>query len=226
MHQMRIIFLGSPGAGKGTQARLIAEKFKLPQIATGDMLRQAITAGTQLGASVKKVMDSGKLVPDELMIEIVKERISQPDCQDGFILDGFPRTLPQAQALIDHGIQINYVIEVTVDDEEIIQRMSGRLTHPASGRVYHKQFNPPRNPGIDDHTGEDLIQREDDKEETVRKRLAIYHEQTKPLLEFYQKRSKEVPGLQFTQVSGIGTVDEVNQRILAHLKPVGVSSSP
>lgn len=211
---MRIIFLGSPGAGKGTQARLISEHFHIPQIATGDMLRAAVQAQTKLGLSVKKIMDEGKLVPDELMIAIVQDRIAKKDCHYGFILDGFPRTMPQAQALISHGIIIDHVIEVCVSDEEIIRRMSGRLTHQPSGRVYHKEFNPPRMPGIDDYTGEVLVQREDDKEQTVRKRLAIYHEQTKPLLDFYHEIAQQGTGLKFTQISGMGTVKEVNQRII------------
>lgn len=214
---MRIILVGSPGAGKGTQAQMIAKHFQIPQIATGDILRAAVKAGTPLGLSVKHMMDEGKLVPDELMIDIVRERIADPDCKNGFILDGFPRTMPQAQALHDHGVDLDHVLEVNVDDDEIIKRMSGRLTHGPSGRVYHREFNPPKQHGVDDHTGEALIQREDDKEETVRKRLAIYHQQTKPLLEYYQQLAKKDSSVKFAQVSGVGSVDEVGQRIIAAL---------
>lgn len=186
---LRIILLGSPGAGKGTQAKFITERYSIPQISTGDMLRAAVKQGTSLGLQAKKVMESGKLVSDDIIIELVKERIKQADCKEGFLLDGFPRTLPQAEALRTQKILINNVIEIAVDDEEIIKRLSGRRVHPASGRVYHDLYHPPKMPGKDDITHEDLIQREDDREETVRKRLQVYHEQTKPLIAYYQQWS-------------------------------------
>ncbi len=182
---MRVILLGAPGAGKGTQATFIKEQFNIPQISTGDMLRAAVKAGTQLGLEAKRFMDSGGLVPDEVIIGLVKERIKDADCQQGFLFDGFPRTIPQAEAMKQAGVDIDYVVEIDVPDEEIIKRMSGRRTHLSSGRTYHVVFNPPKVAGKDDVTGEDLVQREDDKEETVAKRLEVYHSQTKPLVEYY-----------------------------------------
>jgi len=215
---MKVILLGAPGAGKGTQAKMIMEKFGIPQISTGDMLRAAVKAGTPLGLKAKDIMAVGGLVPDDLIIALVKERINADDCAKGFLLDGFPRTIPQAEALTDAGIKIDYVIEIDVADEEIVSRLSGRRTHEASGRIYHVEHNPPKVAGLDDETGEKLIQREDDKEETVRKRLAIYHEQTKPLVEFYKALEAEggqVPS--FTRVSGVGSVDHIRQQLFAVL---------
>lgn len=215
---MRIMLLGSPGAGKGTQARLIAQHFSIPQIATGDMLRSAVEAKTPLGLMAKEIMDSGKLVSDDIIIALVKERLQKEDCQQGFLLDGFPRTLVQAEALTQAGIPLDFVIEIYVADEDIIQRMSGRLTHPASGRVYHLQFHPPKNPGRDDITGEALVVREDDSEATVRKRLNIYHQQTEPLLHYYQQMAAKNPEqLRFIRVDGNRTVDEVNSDILSNI---------
>jgi len=212
---MRVILLGPPGAGKGTQAQFIAKYFDIPQISTGDMLRSAVKAQSPLGVEVKKVMTSGKLVSDEIMVQLVQERIAQSDCANGFLLDGYPRTTAQADALHNAHTRINFVIELRVDDEAIIERMSGRLVHPASGRIYHRVNNPPKNPEKDDITGEALIQRDDDREETVRKRLRIYHEQTSPLVRYYREwlRSgdKMAPG--YLQVSGLGGVDEVKDRI-------------
>ncbi|MFT3741262.1 MAG: adenylate kinase [Gammaproteobacteria bacterium] len=209
---MRIILLGSPGAGKGTQAKLLSQRLHIPQIATGDMLRAAVLANSPLGQIVKEIMDSGKLVSDDIIIQLVQERLSQPDCANGFLLDGFPRTLTQAEAIEAAHIELDKVIEIFVPDERIIERMSGRLVHPASGRVYHQLTHPPKVPGCDDVTGEPLITRKDDEAETVRKRLEIYHLQTKPLLAYYQQR-----GL-MTQIFGIGTVEEVNQRILGAIQ--------
>ncbi|MDB4261157.1 adenylate kinase, partial [Porticoccaceae bacterium] len=183
---MRVILLGPPGAGKGTQAQFITEKYSVPQISTGDMLRSAVKAGTELGLKVKDIMTSGGLVSDEIIIALVKERIEQPDCAGGFLFDGFPRTIPQAQALVDANVPIEYVVEIAVDDEQIVSRLSGRRVHEDSGRVYHIEHNPPKTAGLDDETQEPLIQRPDDKEETIRNRLSIYHSQTKPLVEFYQ----------------------------------------
>src|SRR5512146_1557126 len=187
---MRMILLGAPGAGKGTQANYIKEKFGIPQISTGDMLRAAVKAGTPLGLAAKKVMDEGKLVSDDIIINLVKERIKEADCANGFLFDGFPRTIPQAQAMKDAGVPIDYVVEVDVPDSEIIKRMSGRRVHPASGRTYHVVFNPPKVEGKDDVTGEELVQRPDDAEDTVIKRLNVYHEQTKPLVEYYSAWAK------------------------------------
>src|SRR5512135_3229604 len=182
---MKLILLGAPGAGKGTQANYIKEKFGIPQISTGDMLRAAVKAGTPLGVAAKKIMDAGGLVSDDIIINLVKERIKEADCANGFLFDGFPRTIPQAQAMKDAGIPIDYVVEIDVDDGEIVKRMSGRRVHLASGRTYHVVFNPPKVAGRDDVTGEDLVQRDDDQEETVKKRLAVYHDQTKPLVDYY-----------------------------------------
>ncbi len=216
---MRIILLGGPGAGKGTQAKYITEKFGIPQISTGDMLRAAVKAGTPLGLEAKKVMDAGGLVSDDIILGLVKERIAQPDCAKGYLLDGFPRTIPQAEALKQEGIPIDYVVEIDVPDEEIIKRMSGRRVHPASGRTYHLVFNPPREEGKDDVTGEPLIQRDDDREETVRKRLEVYHQQTEPLIAYYTDwaRSGEAGAPRYVKVSGIGGVEEVRDRIFAQL---------
>lgn len=209
---MRIILLGAPGAGKGTQAKLIMEKFGIPQISTGDMLRAAVKAGTPLGVQAKEVMASGGLVSDDLIIALVEERIQAPDCKEGFLLDGFPRTIPQAEALKESGVKIDYVIEIDVDDEEIVRRLSGRRVHAPSGRIYHDQYSPPSEPGKDDVTGEPLVQRDDDKEETVRKRLAIYHQQTKPLVEFYRSlNGPDAPA--YARVSGIGSVEEIRARV-------------
>lgn len=213
---MRIILLGAPGAGKGTQAKFLMETFSIPQISTGDMLRAAVKAGTPLGLEVKEVMDSGSLVSDELIIGLVKERIAQPDCSNGFMLDGFPRTIPQAEALLAAGVEIDHVIEIHVEDEEIVARLSGRRVHEASGRVYHVQHNPPKVEGVDDETGESLIQREDDKEETVRKRLGVYHDQTEPLVSFYQARQSEA--LKYTQIQGVGTLEEIKENVVRALK--------
>ena len=206
-------------AGKGTQAGFIKEKFNIPQISTGDMLRAAVKAGTSLGQEAKAVMDRGELVSDELIMDLVKERISQDDCRNGFLFDGFPRTLPQAEAMRDAGIDIDHVIEIAVDDDEIIKRMSGRRVHLVSGRTYHVEFNPPKKEGVDDVTGEPLIQRDDDKEETVRKRLKVYHEQTSPLIEYFKAWSEESGSTTpvYVTVNGIGGVEEIKQRIFSAL---------
>lgn len=211
---MRIILLGSPGAGKGTQAERIAEKYHIPKISTGDMLRAAVREKTPLGVMAQQVMDSGKLVSDQIIIDLIKERLLQPDCRGGFLFDGFPRTIPQAEALDAAQIWIDHVIEIYVPDDVIIQRMSGRLVHHASGRVYHIDNHPPQHPGKDDITGEPLVQRDDDKEETVRKRLEVYHQQTEPLLAYYQNKNSADHAVQFTRVSGVGSVDEVFERVL------------
>lgn len=213
---MRVILLGPPGAGKGTQAQFITEHFSIPQISTGDMLRSAVKAESELGNQVKEVMASGGLVSDDIIIALVKERIRRPDCENGFLFDGFPRTIPQAEALLDAGVTIDKVLEIAVDDEEIVARMSGRRVHEASGRVYHVDHNPPKQPGVDDITGEPLVQRDDDAEDTVRKRLAIYHEQTKPLVAFYQELKGEgVPD--YCRVEGVGSVEQIRERVLAAL---------
>ncbi|AEE22389.1 adenylate kinase [Paraglaciecola chathamensis] len=209
---MRIILLGAPGAGKGTQAQFLMGKYGIPQISTGDMLRAAIKAGTELGNAAKRVMDEGKLVSDELIIGLVKERIAQEDCQGGFLLDGFPRTIPQADAMKEAGINVDHVIEFDVPDEVIVERMAGRRVHPASGRVYHLKYNPPKNDGKDDETGEDLVIREDDKEETVRHRLSVYHEQTKPLVDYYQNEASE-NNCQYHKIDGTKGVDVVSQQL-------------
>ncbi len=216
---MRIILLGGPGAGKGTQANFIKEKFGIPQISTGDMLRAAVKQGTPLGIEAKKIMDAGGLVSDEIILGLVKDRIAQPDCEKGFLLDGFPRTIPQAEAVKEQGIKIDHVVEIDVDDEEIIKRMSGRRVHLPSGRTYHVIYNPPKVEGKDDETGEDLIQRDDDKEETVKKRLAVYHEQTEPLIEFYSKwaASGEADAPKYHKIAGVGSVEEIRDRIFAAL---------
>lgn len=212
---MKIILLGAPGAGKGTQAQLIMEKFGIPQISTGDMLRAAVKAGTPLGQKAKDIMASGGLVPDDLIIALVKERIKESDCARGFLFDGFPRTIPQAQALLDEGIDIDHVIEIHVDDEEIVERLSGRRVHEPSGRVYHVDHQPPQKEDVDDVTGEPLVQRDDDREGTVRKRLAVYHEQTEPLVDFYRElEASGYPGApKYTRISGVGTIDDIRQQL-------------
>jgi adenylate kinase len=216
---LRLILLGAPGAGKGTQAAFITERYAIPQISTGDMLRAAVKAGTPLGLAAKKVMDAGALVPDDVIIGLVQDHIVQPDCAHGFLFDGFPRTIPQAEAMRQAGVAIDYVVEVDVDDAEIIKRMSGRRVHLASGRTYHVVFNPPRVAGKDDVTGEDLVQRDDDCEETVRKRLAVYHSQTKPLVEYYAKwAASGAPGApRHVRIPGVGSVEEIRDRIFAAL---------
>jgi adenylate kinase len=216
---MRLILLGAPGAGKGTQAQYICEKYGIPQISTGDMLRAAVKAGTPLGVEAKKVMDAGGLVSDDIILGLIKERLQQPDCANGFLFDGFPRTIPQAQALKDQGVNLDFVVEVDVADEEIIKRMSGRRVHPASGRTYHVIFNPPRIEGKDDLTDEPLIQRDDDNEETVRKRLDVYHSQTKPLVEFYSKwaESGEANAPKYVKIAGVGSVTDIRDQIFKAL---------
>ncbi|MBG6287480.1 adenylate kinase [Pseudomonas nitroreducens] len=214
---MRVILLGAPGAGKGTQARFITEKFGIPQISTGDMLRAAVKAGTELGLQAKSVMDAGGLVSDDLIINLVKERIAQPDCANGFLFDGFPRTIPQAEAMKDAGVTIDNVVEIAVEDEEIVSRIAGRRVHAASGRVYHVEHNPPKVAGKDDETGEELIQREDDKEATVRHRLSVYHSQTKPLVDFYQKLAAAQGTPKYTRVEGVGSVEQITAKVLGAL---------
>jgi adenylate kinase len=217
---MRIILLGAPGAGKGTQAKFITEKFGIPQISTGDMLRAAVKAGTPLGVKVKEVMASGGLVSDETIIALIRERITEDDCKNGFLFDGFPRTIPQAEALKSQGIHIDCVVEIDVDDDEIITRLSGRRVHEASGRTYHLKYNPPANEGKDDLTGEPLVQRQDDKEETVKKRLQVYHTQTSPLIDYYlnwseNNGSENAP--RFVKVKGVGSMDDIRDQIVTGL---------
>jgi adenylate kinase len=215
---MRIILLGAPGAGKGTQAQFIMEKYGIPQISTGDMLRAAVKAGTPLGLQAKDIMSSGGLVSDELIIGLVKDRIAESDCANGFLFDGFPRTIPQAEALQQSGVKIDHVLEIDVEDEEIVKRLGGRRVHQASGRIYHTVYNPPKEEGKDDETGEELIQREDDQEETIRKRLAIYHDQTKPLVSFYQKLSNQADqDVRCNAVKGVGSLDDIKDQLLAAL---------
>lgn len=213
---MRAILLGGPGSGKGTQARFITEKFCIPQISTGDMLRAAVREGTPLGVEAKKIMDAGQLVSDQIMLGLIKERIVFDDCKNGFLLDGFPRTIAQADGLAEMGINIDHVIELTVDDEEIVRRLSGRRIHLGSGRTYHIEFNPPLRDNLDDETGEPLVQRKDDSEETVRKRLAVYHEQTKPLVGYYRKKAQERL-LIYSAIKGVGKVEEITAKVLAAL---------
>jgi adenylate kinase len=216
---MRLILLGAPGAGKGTQAGFICQKYGIPQISTGDMLRAAVKAGTPLGLEAKKVMDAGGLVSDDIIIGLVKERITQPDCANGFLFDGFPRTIPQADAMKAAGVKLDLVLEIDVPDAAIIERMSGRRVHMASGRTYHVQYNPPKVDGVDDLSGEALIQRDDDKEETVRKRLEVYHAQTRPLVDYYAQWSAtgDASAPRYGKISGMGTVDEITARALTVL---------
>jgi len=216
---MRLILLGPPGAGKGTQATFICAAYGIPQISTGDMLRAAVKAGTPLGVAAKKVMDSGALCSDDIIIDLVKERLKADDCASGYLFDGFPRTIPQADAMKDAGVPLDFVLEIEVPDETIIERMSGRRVHPASGRTYHVKFNPPKVAGKDDVTGEDLIQRDDDKEATVRNRLAIYHAQTEPLVAYYVKweATGNPSAPKFRRVNGLGSVEAVRDRCLAAL---------
>ena len=211
---MHIILLGGPGSGKGTQAQFITEKYRIPQISTGDMLRAAVREGSPLGVEAKKVMDAGGLVSDDIILGLIKERITHNDCAKGFLLDGFPRTIVQAEGLKKMGVVIDTVIEIDVSDEQIVTRMAGRRVHTQSGRSYHVQFNPPKVEGIDDLTGEALIQRDDDKEETVRKRLAVYHEQTKPLVDYYAAPEQNV---KFSSIKGVGSVEEISAKIFAIL---------
>ena len=216
---MRLILLGAPGAGKGTQATFICQKYGIPQISTGDMLRAAVKAGSPMGQEARKVMDAGALVGDEIIIGLVKERLGQPDCANGFLFDGFPRTIPQADAMKSAGVKLDYVVEIDVPFEAIIERISGRRSHPASGRTYHVKFNPPKVQGVDDVTGEPLIQREDDREETVKKRLDVYSAQTRPLVAYYANWAKSEPGAapRYRTINGTGTVDEIRMRALAAL---------
>ncbi|MGX4641777.1 adenylate kinase [Massilia sp. SYSU DXS3249] len=216
---MRLILLGAPGAGKGTQANFIKEKYNIPQISTGDMLRAAIKAGTELGLAAKKVMDAGGLVSDDIMIGLVKDRLKEADCANGYLFDGFPRTIAQADAMKDNGINVDYVLEIDVPDEMIVERMSGRRSHPASGRVYHTKFNPPKVADTDDVTGEPLVQRDDDKEETVKKRLAVYHNQTEVLLGYYNNWAQSgLPGApKYRKITGVGPVEQVRDAAFAAL---------
>ncbi|MEK9670677.1 MAG: adenylate kinase [Gammaproteobacteria bacterium] len=217
---MRVILLGAPGAGKGTQAQYICKEFGIPQISTGDMLRAAVKAETPLGLAAKEVMDAGRLVSDDIIIGLVKERLEQPDCANGCLFDGFPRTIPQAEALRDSGVNIDHVVEVAVDDEEIIERMAGRRMHLASGRTYHIIYNPPKKDGLDDETGDPLIQRDDDQESVVRDRLSVYHEQTEPLIHFYSSWAKTDPAGAPTmnRIQGVGQVEEIRDEIFTVLK--------
>ena len=221
---MRLILLGAPGAGKGTQAQFICKQFGIPQISTGDMLRAAVKAGTELGIAAKKIMDAGGLVSDDIIIGLVKDRLTQADCAKSYLFDGFPRTIPQAQAMKDAGVPIDFVLEIDVPFDAIIDRMSGRRVHPASGRTYHIKFNPPKAAGIDDVTGEPLIQRDDDKEETVRKRLQVYNDQTRPLVEYYSTWAKQsnasdkVKAPAYRKVNGTGDVEAITAAIFAELK--------
>ncbi|MBN7798166.1 adenylate kinase [Parahaliea mediterranea] len=214
---MRLILLGAPGAGKGTQAQYICEKYQIPQISTGDMLRAAVKEGTDLGLKAKEIMDAGGLVSDDIIIGLVKERIAQPDCSGGFLFDGFPRTIPQAEAMVEAGVDIDHVVEIAVDDEEIVSRLSGRRVHPASGRVYHVKYNPPKQAGVDDETGDALVQRDDDTEATVRKRLQVYQEQTSPLIDFYESmEGDKAPG--YHRIAGVGSVEEIRDKVFTSLE--------
>ena len=216
---MRLILLGAPGAGKGTQAAFICQQYGIPQISTGDMLRAAVKAGTPLGLQAKSVMESGGLVSDDLIIDLVKERIAQPDCANGFLFDGFPRTIPQAEAMKAAGVKLDYVLEIDVPFDAIIERMSGRRSHPASGRTYHVKFNPPKAEGVDDVTGEPLVQRDDDKEDTVKKRLDVYTQQTRPLVDYYSQWAAKEPAAapKYRKISGTGSVDDITARALQAL---------
>ncbi len=219
---MRLILLGGPGAGKGTQANFIKDKYSIPQISTGDMLRAAVKAGTALGMEAKGYMDAGGLVPDEVIIGLVKERIQEPDCEKGFLFDGFPRTIPQADAMKEAGVPIDAVVDIDVPDEEIIKRMSGRRAHLASGRTYHIIYNPPKEEGKDDITGEPLVQRDDDKEETVKKRLDVYHEQTEPLIDYYKKweATGEAAAPKYCHIDGVGSLEDITRQIFTALDSV------
>jgi adenylate kinase len=216
---MKLILLGPPGAGKGTQAARLREKFAIPQISTGDMLRAAVKAGTPLGLAAKKVMDAGQLVSDDVIVGLVKERLKQPDCAKGYLFDGFPRTIPQAEAMKAANVAIEYVLEIDVPDDEIILRMSGRRVHPSSGRNYHVKFQPPKLEGRDDQTGEMLVQRDDDREETVKKRLEVYRAQTRPLVDYYGRwaASGDAHAPRYRKISGLGPVDEISRRAIAAL---------
>lgn len=213
---MRLILLGAPGAGKGTQAQYLTEKYGIPQISTGDMLRAAVKAKTPLGIEAKKVMDEGGLVSDDIIIGLVKERIKEADCEQGFLFDGFPRTIPQAQALLDNEVTIDFVVEINVEDSEIVSRMSGRRVHESSGRTYHIKYNPPKVEGKDDETGDDLVQRVDDEEETVKKRLSVYHSQTKPLVDFYLNLTSS--SVRYVKVEGVGAVADIRDSVFAGLE--------
>ncbi|WP_148253491.1 adenylate kinase [Aidingimonas lacisalsi] len=217
---MRLILLGAPGAGKGTQAQFICERYDIPQISTGDMLRAAVKEGSDLGLKVKEIMSSGGLVSDDIIVALVKERISQPDCANGFLFDGFPRTIPQADAMKEANVKLDHVLEIAVDDEEIVNRLAGRRVHPGSGRVYHIDHQPPKEPGKDDVTGESLVHRDDDSEETVRNRLAVYHEQTAPLVDYYRRWAEEdadaAPA--YHRISGIGSVNDITRRVVEALE--------
>ncbi|KJZ14406.1 MULTISPECIES: adenylate kinase [Halomonas] len=212
---MRLILLGAPGAGKGTQAQFICERYDIPQISTGDMLRAAVKEGSELGLKVKEIMTTGGLVSDDIIIALVKERIAQPDCANGFLFDGFPRTIPQADAMKEGGVKIDHVLEIAVADEEIVNRLAGRRVHPASGRVYHVDHNPPKEDGKDDVTGEALVQRDDDRENTVRNRLSVYHEQTEPLVGYYQQWAQQAPedAPRYHRVEGVGSVDDITRQV-------------
>lgn len=217
---MRLILLGPPGAGKGTQAAFITQQYGIPQISTGDMLRAAVKAGTPLGLEAKKVMDAGGLVSDEIIIGLVQDRLKQPDCANGYLFDGFPRTIPQADALKNANVKLDFVVEIAVPEEDIIERMSGRRVHPASGRSYHVRFNPPKVEGKDDITGEELVQRDDDREETVRNRLAVYQKQTRPLVDYYSGWAAQdaAAAPQYRKISGVGAVEEIKARLFEALK--------
>ncbi|WP_345798178.1 adenylate kinase [Castellaniella sp. MT123] len=217
---MRLILLGPPGAGKGTQAAFITETFGIPQISTGDMLRAAVKAQTPLGLEAKKIMDQGGLVSDDIIIGLVRDRLTQPDCQSGYLFDGFPRTIPQADALKNANVPLDYVIEISVPEDNIIERMSGRRVHVASGRTYHVKFNPPKRDGLDDETGEPLIQRDDDREDTVRHRLSVYRQQTRPLVDYYAQWSStgDARAPRYAKISGVGSVDQIRERILDILR--------
>jgi adenylate kinase len=216
---MRLILLGAPGAGKGTQATFICQRFGIPQISTGDMLRAAVKAGSPMGLAAKKVMDAGALVSDDIIIGLVKERLAQPDCAKGFLFDGFPRTIPQADAMKAAGVKLDMVLEIDVPEEAIIERMSGRRVHMASGRSYHVKYNPPKTPNVDDVSGEPLIQRDDDKEDTVRKRLQVYQNQTRPLVDYYGQWASagDAAAPRYARISGTGTVDQITSRVMAAL---------